>query len=360
MHLDPLKVPEADALRGAVAADPDSDEPRLAYADWLDDHGNEIWRARAEFIRLSVAATGKSNHSKQVVLPLAADRLLLSFYQYWWLEVPDWLRHAEQGATPAPTQGYRRGFISQLLRSGELWAKGLDQPVRLPLDHVEIWYRKGRGDPLTLSHVPQLSSVRDLTVCFDSHCVGELAESLGASPYAKRLRALTLWGPCQPMSAAKIATAWGLKELRKLVLKVNAHAVAPVGPLKRLIQPDSALDNLEELEIHGVGTTEELLEFVKSPGMKRIRSLVLSGREVTNAVAQAISESHFVHQLRSLTLKETRVNDSGIESLISHSLGGLQSLDLQGYYGWWSGSPAPLGRNLRQKIRGRYPFVLLD
>ena len=43
---------EADYLR-AVLADPDSDGPRLVYADWLDEQGQS---ARAEFIRVSIAA----------------------------------------------------------------------------------------------------------------------------------------------------------------------------------------------------------------------------------------------------------------------------------------------------------------
>ncbi|MGL4555777.1 MAG: TIGR02996 domain-containing protein, partial [Gemmataceae bacterium] len=35
-----------------IRADPDDDGPRLIYADWLDEAGDE---ARAEFIRLQIA-----------------------------------------------------------------------------------------------------------------------------------------------------------------------------------------------------------------------------------------------------------------------------------------------------------------
>lgn len=42
------------ALLAAIAASPDDDTLRLAYADWLDEHGGEMDAARAEFIRLSV------------------------------------------------------------------------------------------------------------------------------------------------------------------------------------------------------------------------------------------------------------------------------------------------------------------
>src|SRR5262245_37254953 len=40
---------EEPALLAAILADPEDDLPRLAYADWLDEHGNP---ERAEFIRV--------------------------------------------------------------------------------------------------------------------------------------------------------------------------------------------------------------------------------------------------------------------------------------------------------------------
>jgi uncharacterized protein (TIGR02996 family) len=46
--------PDRIAFLRAIAANPDEDTPRLAYADWLDENGStEADRARAEFIRLS-------------------------------------------------------------------------------------------------------------------------------------------------------------------------------------------------------------------------------------------------------------------------------------------------------------------
>ncbi|MBY0456405.1 MAG: TIGR02996 domain-containing protein, partial [Gemmataceae bacterium] len=43
---------DRDALLAAIRANPDEDTPRLAFADWLDEHGDEADRARAEFIRV--------------------------------------------------------------------------------------------------------------------------------------------------------------------------------------------------------------------------------------------------------------------------------------------------------------------
>lgn len=41
--------PDEDALLNGIAADPAADLPRLVYADWLEEHGQEL---RAEFIRI--------------------------------------------------------------------------------------------------------------------------------------------------------------------------------------------------------------------------------------------------------------------------------------------------------------------
>jgi uncharacterized protein (TIGR02996 family) len=42
------------ALLAAIREHPDDDTPRLAYADWLDEHGGPLDRDRAEFIRLQI------------------------------------------------------------------------------------------------------------------------------------------------------------------------------------------------------------------------------------------------------------------------------------------------------------------
>lgn len=47
---------DRDALEAAVAAHPAQDAPRLALADWLDDHGTADDRLRAAFIRGQIAA----------------------------------------------------------------------------------------------------------------------------------------------------------------------------------------------------------------------------------------------------------------------------------------------------------------
>jgi len=53
-------VSDRDALEAAVVAHPAQDAPRLALADWLDDHGTADDRLRATFIRGQIDAFRKN------------------------------------------------------------------------------------------------------------------------------------------------------------------------------------------------------------------------------------------------------------------------------------------------------------
>src|SRR5262245_56805489 len=44
--------PDLASLLSACKETPDDDAPRLVLADWLEEHGDEEGRARAEFVRV--------------------------------------------------------------------------------------------------------------------------------------------------------------------------------------------------------------------------------------------------------------------------------------------------------------------
>jgi uncharacterized protein (TIGR02996 family) len=58
----PTAIPdEQAALLRAIVANPDDDAPRLVYADWLQEHGDE---AQAEFIREGIRLAGMKKRAK--------------------------------------------------------------------------------------------------------------------------------------------------------------------------------------------------------------------------------------------------------------------------------------------------------
>jgi uncharacterized protein (TIGR02996 family) len=68
-------VDERRALMAAIIANPDEDTPRLALADWLQEHGDEHDQARAEFIRLQIRAENLPSGAERKKLTARADKL---------------------------------------------------------------------------------------------------------------------------------------------------------------------------------------------------------------------------------------------------------------------------------------------
>lgn len=117
--------PTHDALLAAILADPDADDRRLVYADWLEEYGDEGQRARAEFIRDQV-----------LVVPGSLDWDLLDAYLEAWC--PWFERHDKKGFSRRPWSSpplevlhlggektvWRRGFIEEVHCSLVAWVGG--------------------------------------------------------------------------------------------------------------------------------------------------------------------------------------------------------------------------------------------
>ena len=64
-HLQPPR-PEVRAFLDEVREHPDDDAPRLIYADWLLDQGDDAGRARAELIRVFAEEVVKQSAASSV------------------------------------------------------------------------------------------------------------------------------------------------------------------------------------------------------------------------------------------------------------------------------------------------------
>jgi uncharacterized protein (TIGR02996 family) len=74
---------ERAALVAAIAANPDDDTPRLAFADWLQEHGEE---SRAEFIRLQCELgrpVPRERYRHSEALFTQCTRLFGAYWQEW-------------------------------------------------------------------------------------------------------------------------------------------------------------------------------------------------------------------------------------------------------------------------------------
>jgi uncharacterized protein (TIGR02996 family) len=127
--------PEADALLDAIFDNPDDDTPRLVYADWLQENGQEDY---AQFIRLSVQA---ENGSK---LPAERKRLGSERKALWKRMVA--VRHDAVRHTPIALHNYERGLCNAVTIHGDTFLRTVESwwPAITPRE-LTVYGMRGFG-----------------------------------------------------------------------------------------------------------------------------------------------------------------------------------------------------------------------
>jgi uncharacterized protein (TIGR02996 family) len=225
----------AAALLRAVLDAPDDDVPRLVYADWLDEHGDEAARARANLIRVQCSLARLTDSAPEREALERRERELLAGHAAAWLAgLPTWAVPRGQLKWAAGKEGrdveehrwarFRRGFLDgvcapsarELHRHADaLWAAE-------PVTDVYI------GDPDGLTqwrHCPHLARVAGLR--FSHHSVGPIeAVDLANLPNLTGLRELDLYrSEARDRGVRALANSPALAGLRVLELTFNdVHA----------------------------------------------------------------------------------------------------------------------------------------
>jgi uncharacterized protein (TIGR02996 family) len=119
---------DEDALLAAITAAPDDDAPRLAYADWLDEHGHAD---RAEFIRVQCRIARGAEWGQHQEL-LRRETALLGRYRKEWLGP---LRKL----LPSSTGTFSRGFVEHVETEAAHYLRAAPELYRLfPLRDVAV------------------------------------------------------------------------------------------------------------------------------------------------------------------------------------------------------------------------------
>jgi uncharacterized protein (TIGR02996 family) len=142
--------PEADALLDAIFDHPDDDTPRLVYADWLQEYGQEGY---AQFIRLSVKADGRCRS-------LEERQQVRSARFSSWQRLPAFLSAGKPFFT---IHNYRRGFPNRIEVPAEFFVRTVAQwwPVLTPPE-LAIYAIHGREDEVASLLGQYLPRVRKL------------------------------------------------------------------------------------------------------------------------------------------------------------------------------------------------------
>lgn len=253
--------PKQRELLAALWADPDADEPRLVYADWLAEHGDE---ARAQFIELTVKAERVDYHQPQWnELRKKAEALRKKHDKEWIAPIRPYIRSWSWG----------RGFVSHVTCDGGLFVEGAAAICAVSPDlFVEITGLKRKqvpalaASPLGKLHRLSISSQRlddeQAAILFASPTLAGLrdvdlshnlfgaagAKALAASPMRTTLRELRVANvPFGDDGAIALATSAGFPELRELWMGAgwNKGTFGPAGA--RALAVSRAFPRLESL-----------------------------------------------------------------------------------------------------------------
>jgi uncharacterized protein (TIGR02996 family) len=222
-----------DAFLEAIRDEPGDDAPRLAFADWLEEHGDA---ARSEFIRLQVRYQadfgGQAREiGQQRWVILRRQRELFLGHRHEWLgPMSEW----------DPGVVFQRGFVERLTLRAETFLKEADRLLRRhPVWSVRLL---GLRPALTaaLAALPELEHLRELDL--ECNALGdEGAEALAGSPFLRRLQVLDLaFTGIQDRAAQALAASSHLARLRELRLQGNrigrhgARALAGSSQLREL------------------------------------------------------------------------------------------------------------------------------
>jgi uncharacterized protein (TIGR02996 family) len=209
---------EHAALWQAIRAAPDDSDLRLVYADWLEENGDEVDAAQAEFIRLQHQTAALPDRYDVTAEPLVArERDLFHLHRASW-----------GGAAVALEK--ERSDVDLT------WGDGMVEEVALPLElllkrgeglrrDAPAWHRgvvsEVRGNGARLAGCPWLAGMRELTLVGWPSPAD--ATALVRSPHLRGLRRLRVWlGGRHDREVVRMLAAgaarMGLQELRLLQL----------------------------------------------------------------------------------------------------------------------------------------------
>lgn len=208
---------EAAAMLAAIRETPDEDTPRLAYADWLDEHGDAD---RAEFIRVQCAVARLPDDDPGRCHAEVRERQLLAKHAVEWTKPELPFQNWEYAGDEPFLAIYRRGFLDVGAR--------LNFPPPPPYPHG--WLTD--ADLVRLAESPDLGSQNRLSL-WVRHSEGAGLTPLFASPKLARLTHLMIQGGgATPVEAMQ---ALAHNEAARLLRVFHAGILADPGTLLALI-----------------------------------------------------------------------------------------------------------------------------
>jgi uncharacterized protein (TIGR02996 family) len=209
---------DEDALLAAILAHPDEDTPRLAYADWLDEHADalpgrapEEGHGRAEFIRLQIElARGGLDPQERTSAETRCAELQAAHGGSWLASL-----RAACGDGPRPGVQFHRGFVGHA--TGPLadvrWAAAVAETH--PVERLTFLAREHLPPSPTHAALARCSALANVKRLDFDELSARVARDFLPSPYLTGLRSVRAYVmPAESMEVlARVPAAAGLREL---------------------------------------------------------------------------------------------------------------------------------------------------
>jgi uncharacterized protein (TIGR02996 family) len=329
---------EAGLLK-AIREAPEDDTPRLVYADWLTENGQD---ERAEFIRLQCRLASLPEWEPERDALVEREQALLARHRREWTpELPGFALRA--------AHAFRRGFLSHFhLQAKELLRSAGRLFGVTPVDSLELSGVAGKVAEVAASpYLARLTALR-LTDLRTEHL-----DTLLGSPHLVRLRSLAVEDSWIGVRGALRLSAWpGLAGLTSLSLARTDVTVAGV----ELVLGSRHLGRLESLNLSELINSWGKLgaALARCERLDGLRRLVFRSSAVRDDGLTDLAVAPWLGGLESLDLYWSLIGEAGIAALVrSPHLGNLRELNLNG------GRPGPSG--VRMLATGQWErLVRLD
>jgi uncharacterized protein (TIGR02996 family) len=310
-----MDMDDRRALMAAIIADPDDDTPRLAFADWLQEHGDEHDQARAEFIRLQCRHAQLSASDPQKSMPYPSAVELQSRHATTWLKpLGKFLESQRSGQTY-----FSRGLLANLgVLASEFATKEFQQSASEGLPVVGVKFLDVARSCKRLETVidsPALAWVS----CFGLRRFDHPDQTFALVARSSHLCHLSeLWIESQQGTddgLALLGSSQALPSLRRLSFRGGRRSRQTTRGFLDLLE-SKKLVRLHELDIsdmsRAVGWNDEL--FFASPALLRLTRLDLGGRHSFTILARC---DHLAN-LETLYLREVTASDDDVVRFLSN------------------------------------------
>lgn len=271
--------PGWEPFLAAINADLDDDTPRLVFADWLQENGDE---PRAQFIRLQCAAARSGDESA------AADALLTEHRRRWVVGLPKLCRDSPSGLV-----GFRRGFVAALVVRGRDWAS------TSPLERD--WDANGKA-------------IRRITALEDLH-IEQVWNTLIESKTLAGLRGLAL-----PAAGSGLIESLAKSPALPTLTTLAITAQSSNGVSQRSFRAalgNKKLAGLRRLRIQAMSLGNLVAECLEAPHFAGLEELRLCYLSIDATGAQALTRSPALANLRTLDLHTNQLGDDGLAHLLA-------------------------------------------